>query len=63
MKSSIRDLWGKLTEKKAMNPETRETLLSLSGIYDQRRPPNPSEDASEHPEETPRGNPSDPRRE
>jgi hypothetical protein len=34
-KWSIRDLWGKLTEKKALKPEVRDTLMSLDGIYHQ----------------------------
>ena len=33
-KWSIRDLWGRLTQKKAMNPEMRNMLLSLDGVYD-----------------------------
>jgi len=54
---SIRDLWGRLTEKKAMKPETRDMLLGLSGIYEQRAPNAPSESAHQTPE-TPRS-PSD----
>lgn len=37
-KSSIRDLWGRLTQKKAMNPEMRNMLLSLDGVYDPKAP-------------------------
>jgi len=37
-KVSIRDLWGRLTQKKAMNPEMRNMLLSLDGVYDPKRP-------------------------
>jgi hypothetical protein len=33
-KWSISDLWGRLTQKKAMNPEMRNMLLSLDGVYD-----------------------------
>jgi hypothetical protein len=33
-KWSIRDLWGRLTQKKAMNPEMRNMLLSLDGVYE-----------------------------
>jgi hypothetical protein len=33
-KWSIRDLWGRLTQKKAMNPEMRSMLLSLDGVYE-----------------------------
>ena len=56
---SIRDLWGRLTEKKAMKPETRDMLLGLSGIYEQRAPNAPSDSAHQTPE-TPRS-PSDAR--
>ena len=33
-KWSIRDFWGKRTEKKALNPDMRDMLLSLDGVYD-----------------------------
>ncbi len=33
-KWSIRDLWGKHTEKKTLNPEMRDMLLSLDGVYE-----------------------------
>jgi hypothetical protein len=33
-KWSIRDLWGRLTQKKAMNPEMRNMLLKLDGVYE-----------------------------
>jgi hypothetical protein len=33
-KWSIRDLWGRLTQKKAMNPEVRNMLLKLEGVYE-----------------------------
>jgi hypothetical protein len=33
-KWSIRDLWGRLTQKKAMNAEMRNMLLSLDGVYE-----------------------------
>jgi len=33
-KWSIRDLWGKRTEKKALNPDMRNMLLSLDGVYE-----------------------------
>jgi hypothetical protein len=35
-KWSIRDLWGKLTQKKELKPEMREMLLGLDGVYEQR---------------------------
>jgi len=36
IKLSIRDRWGKLTERKALNPEMRDILLRLDGVYEQR---------------------------
>jgi hypothetical protein len=51
-KWSIRDLWGRLTQKKAMKPEVRDMLLSLDGVYEQPAP----ESSSGRQEET--GNPS-----
>jgi hypothetical protein len=33
-KLSIRDLWGRLTQKKAMNPDMRNMLLKLDGVYE-----------------------------
>ena len=33
-KWSIRDLWGRLTQKKQLNPEVRSMLLNLDGVYD-----------------------------
>ena len=33
-KWSIRDLWGRLTQKKQLNPEMRSMLLNLDGVYD-----------------------------
>jgi hypothetical protein len=41
-KWSIRDLWGRLTQKKALNPEMRSMLLSLDGAYEPK-PPAPGE--------------------
>jgi hypothetical protein len=37
-KWSIRDLWGKRTENKGLNPGMREMLASLDGVYDPRAP-------------------------
>ena len=37
-KWSIRDLWGRLTQKKAMNPEMRNMLLKLDGVYEPKQP-------------------------
>jgi hypothetical protein len=34
----IRDLWGRLTQKKALNPEMRTMLMSLDGVYDPEAP-------------------------
>jgi hypothetical protein len=36
MKWSIRDLWGRLTQKKEMKPEVRNMLTSLDGVYEHR---------------------------
>ena len=33
-KWSIKDLWGKHTEKKTLNPEMRDMLMSLDGVYE-----------------------------
>jgi hypothetical protein len=33
---SVRDLWGRLTEKKGMKPEVRSMLLELDGVYEPR---------------------------
>jgi hypothetical protein len=37
-KLSIRDLWGRATQKKEMNPEVRNMLLDLDGVYDRPEP-------------------------
>ena len=37
----IRDLWGKHTEKKALNPEMRSMLVSLEGVYEERSMDSP----------------------
>jgi hypothetical protein len=37
-KWSLRDLWGRLTQKKAMNPEMRNMLLKLDGVYEPKAP-------------------------
>jgi hypothetical protein len=33
-KWSIRDLWGRLTQKPELNPEMRSMLLKLDGVYE-----------------------------
>ena len=38
LKRLIRDLWGKRTEKRALNPEMRNMLVSLDGVYEQGSP-------------------------
>jgi hypothetical protein len=55
-KWSIRDLWGRLTQKKAMNPEMRNMLLSLDGVYDPKRPGDepPAADADVEAHQDPR---------
>jgi hypothetical protein len=53
-KWSIRDLWGRLTQKKAMNPEMRNMLLKLDGVYQPKAPASgeaeqtPERSAQEH---------------
>jgi hypothetical protein len=37
-KWSIRDLWGRRTENKALKPEVRNMLTSLDGVYEPREP-------------------------
>jgi hypothetical protein len=37
-KLSIRDLWGRATQKKEMKPEVRSMLLDLDGVYERREP-------------------------
>lgn len=36
-KWSIRDLWGKATQKKELKPEVRSMLLDLDGVYAPRQ--------------------------
>ena len=36
LKRSIRDLWGKRTEKKALTPEVRGLLLGLGSVYEEK---------------------------
>jgi hypothetical protein len=47
LKRLIRDLLGKRTEKKALNPDVRGMLLNLDGVYEKistdSRPPAASE--------------------
>ena len=47
-KWSIRDLWGRLTQKKAMNPEMRNMLLNLDGVYEPK--PSASGQSQQSPE-------------
>lgn len=35
-KWSIRDWWGKLTEKEELKPEVRDLLLRLDSVYEQQ---------------------------
>ena len=43
-KWSIRDLWGRMTQKKAMKPEVRSMLLDLDSVYEPRKPVEPERD-------------------
>jgi hypothetical protein len=54
LKRLIRDLWGKRTEKKALNPEMRNMLVSLDGAYEQGRPSDsrPTRDPGQHADDT-----------
>lgn len=36
----IRGLWAKHTERKTLNPEMRNMLTSLDGVYEQRPAPD-----------------------
>ena len=49
-KWSIRDLWGRITQKKAMKPEVRSMLLDLDGVYEPRKPVDPERDDERHDE-------------
>jgi len=44
MLKSIRDLWGRATQKKAMKPEVRSMLLDLDGVYERREAVVPQQD-------------------
>ena len=44
VKLSIRDLWGKHTQKKELNPQMRTMLMGLDGVYEPRKPVDPSGD-------------------
>jgi len=59
-KWSINDLWGRLTQKKAMKPEVRDMLTSLDGVYEQR--PTAVSQTSVAPSQQPSKNDELPRR-
>jgi len=44
---SIRDLWGRLTQKKEMKPEVKSMLLNLDNVYEPRKPVAPGEPTDE----------------
>jgi hypothetical protein len=44
MLKSIRDLWGRATQKNAMKPEVRSMLLDLDGVYERREAVAPQQD-------------------
>jgi hypothetical protein len=48
-KWSIRDLWGRITQKKQMNPEMKNMLLSLDGVYEPK--PSAAGESSQTPEQ------------
>ena len=47
-------MWGKRTEKKALNPEMRNMLVSLDGVYEQGSPSDsrPTTDPGQHADDT-----------
>ena len=47
---SIRDLWGRATQKKEMKPEVRNMLLDLDGVYERREAVAPQRDDEQHEE-------------
>ena len=50
VKFSIRDFWGRATQKKELKPEVRDMLLNLDGVYERREPvedERPSEQGDE----------------
>ena len=53
-KWSIRDRWGKLTEKKELKPEMRDMLLRLDGVYQQPRESSAAAEDEPAPDETDR---------
>jgi hypothetical protein len=44
VKLSIRDFWGRATQKKEMKPEVRNMLLDLDGVYERREAAVPQQD-------------------
>jgi hypothetical protein len=44
MLKSIRDFWGRATQKKEMKPEVRNMLLDLDGVYERRDAVVPQQD-------------------
>jgi hypothetical protein len=54
LKRLIRDMWGKRTEKKALNPEMRHMLVSLDGVYEKGSPSDSRQttDPGQHVDET-----------
>ena len=46
LKRWIRDLWGKHTEKKALNPEVRNMLVDLDGVYEKNDSHDPRPNAA-----------------
>jgi hypothetical protein len=52
-KLSVRDLWGRLTQKKALNPEMRNMLLKLDGVYEPKGSGDPQASAEREAREEP----------
>ena len=53
-KLSIRDFWGRATQKKELNPEVRDMLLNLDSVYERREPIEDERPAEQDDEDTSR---------
>ena len=51
---SIRDFWGRATQKKELNPEVRDMLLNLDSVYERREPIEDERPAEQDDEDTSR---------
>ena len=53
-KLSIRDFWGRATQKKELKPEVRDMLLNLDGVYERKEPVEDERPAEQDDEDTSR---------